>query len=51
MFNASILFKTSKRDNIKYFNNLKQPIHLFFKGGTYFTFVLAILRWFATYMK
>ena len=38
-------------DNIKYFKHLKKPIHLFFKGGTYFTYVLPILGWSATYIK
>ena len=38
-------------DNIKYFNNLLKPIHLFFKGGTYFTYILPILGSSATYFK
>ena len=54
MFNASILFKTTTRVIIlNILTTWKKPIHLFFKGGTYFTYryVLPILGWSATYIK
>ena len=45
MFNASILFKTTTRDNIKYINHLNKPIHLFFKGGTVVSNMMVLGQW------
>ena len=51
MFNASILFKTTTGVIILYILTTLKTYSPIFKGCTYFTYVLPILGWSATYIK